>query len=117
MMFSGNELKKLRIAAGLTQEELGAACVPPMLASAIGRYESGGAMPRRGTIVRLAKALNVDPSALDSLSPYEQLKVEQAKEDFIDSEIKETLDMLNIDGKKKVAAYAQDLSKIPEYKK
>lgn len=55
------KLKELRLAAGLTMAELGAAVEPTMHASAVARYEAGERLPSWGAVVRLAAALDVTP--------------------------------------------------------
>jgi transcriptional regulator with XRE-family HTH domain len=58
----GATLRRLREAAGLTQEQLGARC--GMDLSAVSRLERGHRNPRLSTLVRLAGALGVPPAAL-----------------------------------------------------
>jgi transcriptional regulator with XRE-family HTH domain len=58
----GATVRRLRMAAGLTQEQLGAAC--DMDLSAVSRLERGHRNPRLDTLVRLARALDVPPAAL-----------------------------------------------------
>jgi transcriptional regulator with XRE-family HTH domain len=60
----GAKLRELRLAAGLTQEQLGAATSPSMQSQAIVRYESGDRGPTLAVIYRLAAALKVDPCDL-----------------------------------------------------
>lgn len=56
-------LKTLRSNAGFTQKQL--AEHAGMDTSVIARYETGGAMPRRKAIEKLAAALDLPPAALD----------------------------------------------------
>lgn len=58
----GRALRSARIAAGLTQEQVGDRC--DMDLSAISRLERGQRNPRLDTIVRLAHALEVPPATL-----------------------------------------------------
>jgi transcriptional regulator with XRE-family HTH domain len=58
----GATVRRLRRAAGLTQEQLGERC--KMDLSAISRLERGQRNPRLDTLVRLARALDVPPAAL-----------------------------------------------------
>jgi len=55
-------VRRLRKAAGLTQEQLGERC--SMDLSAVSRLERGHRNPRLDTLVRLARALGVSPAAL-----------------------------------------------------
>lgn len=56
----GARLKRIREAAGLTQEEVGDRC--GMDLSAISRLERGERNPRLTTMLRLADALDVEPA-------------------------------------------------------
>lgn len=58
----GAKMRRLRVAAGLSQEQLGLRC--GMHLSAISRLERGLRDPQLTTIVRLAGALDVTPSEL-----------------------------------------------------
>jgi transcriptional regulator with XRE-family HTH domain len=58
----GVNLKRLREAAGLSQEEVGLRC--GMQSSAVSRLERGNRNPRLTTIARLARAIEVPASAL-----------------------------------------------------
>jgi transcriptional regulator with XRE-family HTH domain len=58
----GATVRRLRKAAGLTQEQLGERC--KMDLSAVSRLERGQRNPRLDTLVRLARALDVPPAAL-----------------------------------------------------
>jgi transcriptional regulator with XRE-family HTH domain len=58
----GRALRRARLAAGLTQEQVGDLC--NMDLTAISRLERGQRNPRLDTIVRLAHALKVPPSTL-----------------------------------------------------
>jgi transcriptional regulator with XRE-family HTH domain len=58
----GATVRRLRVAAGLTQEQLGALC--GMDLSAVSRLERGNRNPRLDTLVRIARALEVPPATL-----------------------------------------------------
>jgi transcriptional regulator with XRE-family HTH domain len=58
----GTTVRRLRKAAGLTQEQLGARA--DMDLSAVSRLERGHRNPRLDTLVRIAKALDVPPATL-----------------------------------------------------
>ena len=58
----GAKVRRLRDAAGLTQEQLGARC--GMDLAAISRIERGLKDTQLSTIVRLAHALDVTPASL-----------------------------------------------------
>ena len=58
----GANVRRLRAAAGLSQEQLGELC--DMHLSAVSRLERGLRDPRLTTIMRLAKALSVTPAEL-----------------------------------------------------
>ena len=58
----GKTLRRLRVEAQLTQEEVGLRAT--MHLSAVARLEAGHRSPNLRTIVRLADALGVPPAAL-----------------------------------------------------
>ena len=58
----GKHLKKLRLAKGLTQEDLSYKCGFPL--SQIGRFERGERSPTLNTIRILAEGLGEEPSKL-----------------------------------------------------
>lgn len=62
LRLNGDDLKRLRKERGLTQE--GLADLSGVSRPAIHRVENGQQVPRRGTISKLAQALEVDPSEL-----------------------------------------------------
>lgn len=59
--FASN-LRKARLAKGISQEELGFQCL--LHRTEISLLERGGREPRLGTIAKLAGALDVDPNTL-----------------------------------------------------
>lgn len=58
----GEALRRARLAAGLTQEQVGERC--DMDLTAVSRLERGRRNPRLDTIVRLARAVDVPPAKL-----------------------------------------------------
>ena len=58
----GATVRRLRLQAGLTQEQLGERC--DMDLSAVSRLERGQRNPRLDTLVRISRALGVPPAAL-----------------------------------------------------
>ncbi len=58
----GTNLKKIRTAKNLTQEELAHRCDLPL--SQIGRFERGVRSPTLSTILILARGLKVEPKEL-----------------------------------------------------
>lgn len=56
----GERLRALRVAAGLTQQQL--ADRLKMRATNITRLENGGRTPSWDTVLRIAKALNAEPN-------------------------------------------------------
>jgi transcriptional regulator with XRE-family HTH domain len=58
----GANVRRLRLASGLTQEELAAAC--DLHPTEIGRIERGERDLRLSTVVRVARGLEVAPTAL-----------------------------------------------------
>jgi len=59
----GNNLRRVRITIGLTQDEVGAKCDPPVDGSHIGAIEAGGGL-RVDMLTRICNALKIDPSEL-----------------------------------------------------
>lgn len=55
-------IKRLRIASGLTQEQLGA--LIGISSTAVGNWEAGEFLPKGRYVVKLAGALGIDVSAL-----------------------------------------------------
>ena len=56
-MSIGENIKRIRKEKGLTQKQLGELC--GLADSAIRRYENGGANPKRETLKKIAKALDI----------------------------------------------------------
>lgn len=61
----GDNIKRIRTSKGLTQKQLGDKCNPKMADSAIRRYESRNAIPKRETLAKIADALEVSIFELD----------------------------------------------------
>ncbi len=57
-------LRRLRAARGLSQEELADLCDPPLHRTEVSLLERAGREPRLGTIVRLAHALGASVGQL-----------------------------------------------------
>jgi transcriptional regulator with XRE-family HTH domain len=59
-MKTQRRLRQLRVAANLTQQELGNLTEPPIHPSRISHFECGHARPFRGEALRLSAALDFD---------------------------------------------------------
>ncbi|MCD7956091.1 MAG: helix-turn-helix domain-containing protein [Lachnospiraceae bacterium] len=55
------KIKKIRIAKGLTQQQLGDLCDPPVAGANIRKYENGKQTPKLSTLQKIAAALGVSP--------------------------------------------------------
>lgn len=66
----GGRLRALRLARGLSQEALAEKCGKPMRYQHVAKLERGESVPKWPTVVKLAKALGVDPG--EFLPPDEQ---------------------------------------------
>ena len=115
MGYFGEKLKTIRTNKGLRQEDISRNM--GVSRQAYARFESLTFPPKYETIEKIAAALGCAPEDLTGKSPYEQLQIETAQESFIMADLEEAMDTLNNTGKQKVVEYAQDMSKIPEYKK
>jgi ribosome-binding protein aMBF1 (putative translation factor) len=60
----GAKLRELRLAAEMSQGDLGKRCSPAMQIQAIARYEAGVSGPTLAVVYRLAAALGVEPGEL-----------------------------------------------------
>ena len=69
-MISPVRLRQVRLARGLTQDELVARMGGMITKAALSLYEKGNAQPRPGVLLQLARALSVTPADLDSLSTF-----------------------------------------------
>ena len=107
----GDNIKKYRKEAGLSQDELGEKA--GVSGVAIGRYEAGTREPKYGVVLAIAEALGVDAFDLYGL---ERLTDEQ-KHDLFDDRVRllRIWDVMNDEGQKKVLGYAQDLLNTGNY--
>ena len=122
----GQNIKRIRIAKGLTQEKLGDLCEPKIAGSAIRRYENGGASPKLENLQRIAKALQVSSSELDpklneimTFNNGEEFEQTRAALlcDIKISEMKQLMKKLNDGGRDKALEQVEMLTKVPEYRK
>ena len=138
----GNNIRKIRDAKGLTQQELGDRCEPKMKDSAIRRYESGTIKPKRDSMERIARALGVsvfdlDPDylsqedlnkaikfALDNKPTSQELELMKKNYKGLTAEqtskrlqnlIKHKSKLLNNEGNQRVVDYMDDLIGNPKY--
>ena len=73
-------LRRLRLAAGLTQWQL--ACATGLSYAAVRKWERGKRQPRQASLVRLAEALGVSLEVLQG--PAEELHARRAREVGLD---------------------------------
>ena len=129
----GDKIKKIRREKNLTQKELAQklGTSPQNLA----QYENGKRNPKLKTIRQLADALDVPLYEL--VTDWGEFSQEELLDDFVNSPSQKKPDVhdykfygkfpmpyiiqdiygsLNATGKKKLADYAEDLTKIPEYR-
>lgn len=80
-MTIGEKIRKFRLEKKMTQRELGEKC--GLADSAIRRYELGGANPKFETIIKIAKALDIDFLELidDHDTEYAYLKIDRNYKD------------------------------------
>ena len=78
IMTIGEKIRKFRLEKEMTQKELGEKC--GLADSAIRRYELGGANPKFETIIKIAKALDIDfLELIDDYDPeYAYLKIDRS---------------------------------------
>lgn len=137
-MTFGKKLKTIRENRGLSQRQLGEKM--GITQQTVAQYEKIIEQPKLATIRRLAEALEVPLSDLImdwSLFSDEEIRndwgsakitnikvndmnfsnVDDFHEHVFDKLISENLKILNKAGKFKLANYASDLTKIPEYRK
>lgn len=118
MGYFGKRLKSIRTDKGLRQEDVSRAM--GISRQAYARFERLILPPKYETIQKLAAALGCSPEDLFEapvLPDPDPITKEEAAEAFILADIESALDKINLKGQQKVADYAQDISKIPEYKK
>lgn len=120
---TGEKIKKIRQSKGLTQEQLGALCDPPMAGSAIRRYENNKSNPKIQTLQKIAKALEVPVNSIrsdsdlwfdDMMSAVTNILV-KPMEDL--ARLQDSFMKLNDEGRKKANEYVDDLTKIPQYQR
>ena len=121
----GENIKTIRKKKGIKQKDL--ASDIEMTVRGLQDIEYGKTQPRIGTVLKIAKCLNVSPRTInpdlnwddyidtESLSKEVQVWDTLPDYDEDDIEIFRQLLSLNPDGKQKVLEYIQDL--IPKYKK
>ena len=139
MSVIGKNIKKYRVAQGLTQKELGQKC--GMADSAIRRYENGGANPKEETLEKIAYALGTTTSELrgkidlqlfaapSETAPSHSIGINQMSLNLVNSfhryevtietkkSINENLDKLNPTGQKEAVKRVEELTHIEKYTK
>ena len=78
-MSIGDNIKRIRLKKNLTQKKLG--LLSGMSESQIGQYETGKRNPKKDTLDKIAKALDVDVSALFGIDILFQERRQLANED------------------------------------
>lgn len=120
---TGEKIKKIRQSKGLTQEQLGALCDPPMAGSAIRRYENNKSNPKIQTLQKIAKALEVPVNSIrsdtdlwvdDMISAVSNTLV-KPMDDL--ARLQDSFMKLNDEGRNKANEYVDDLAKIQQYQK
>lgn len=132
----GNNIRKFRKAAGLTQEQLAKRC--GMATGTIQQYELGKREPRTQQQYKICHALDIEPVALvsgqtdadynenflEGMRDYlEAITIadgnpDKAKQIFENKEaLLSNFFQLNLSGQKKAIEQVELLTKIPEYKK
>ena len=122
-MSIGSNIKRIRLARGLTQKQLGELC--GMADSAIRRYESDRGNPTEKTLNRIANALHTHPGCLTNdgnyefkdVPPGEPTNLEITKQYFLNNRINEKISLLNNIGLQKALEQIELLTKIQEYLK
>ena len=121
-MTFGERVKELRLKKGLSQRELGER-MGGITQQTIAQYEKSENYPKLETIRRIAKALDVP---FDNLVPFDDglrlwiKEKNQSTQNNISGKRKaldKKIDQLNDDGIQKMSDYADDIIKIPEYRK
>lgn len=134
-MTTGENIKKYRNKAHLTQKELAAKC--GLAAITIQQYERGAREPHLETVIKISKALGVLPTLIiedlqDELAlwienhpdSYDQIVFNHSEnntnfdmylEDTIER-IKPLLELLNRDGQDVAIERIEELTQIPKYK-
>ncbi|MBR4026705.1 MAG: helix-turn-helix domain-containing protein [Lachnospiraceae bacterium] len=132
-MTIGEQLKKRRLEAKLTQKELGEKL--GITQQQIAQYESGKRIPKTETIIKIAEALGFDyydflevdietvkkvtylKKELESLNHVQKELEEYFADDTknLDLEILQNFRKLNKSGQKEAAKRVQELTEIPRY--
>lgn len=119
-MSIGEDIKRMRIEKNMTQQELGQKL--GVSQQMIGQWETGKANPKKETIEKIAKALDVDPYSLysfdmasEELEKIINQRISQDKENK--DKLLDNYRKLNDTGKSRLIDYSEDLTKIPEYQK
>lgn len=117
-MSIGEDIKRMRIEKNMTQQELGQKL--GVSQQMIGQWETGKANPKKETIEKIAKALDVDPYSLysfdmasEELEKIINQRISQEKEN--EDKLLDNYRKLNDTGKSRLIDYGEDLTKIPEY--
>lgn len=120
-MSIGEDIKRMRIEKNMTQQELGQK-LGGISQQQIGRWESDKANPKKETIEKIAKALDVDPYSLYSFDlANEELEksinqnISQKGEN--EDKLLDNYRKLNDTGQDKAIEQVELLTKIPEYQK
>ena len=121
-MTIGERVKELRLKKGLSQRELGER-MGGITQQTNAQYEKSENYPKLETIRRIAKALDVP---FDKLVPFDdglRLWIKEKKQSTQNNisgkrkALDKKIDQLNDDGIQKMSDYADDIIKIPEYRK
>ena len=121
-MTFGERVKELRLKKGLSQRELGER-MGGITQQTIAQYEKSENYPKLETSRRIAKALDVP---FDNLVPFDdglRLWIKEKKQSTQNNisgkrkALDKKIDQLNDDGIQKMSDYADDIIKIPEYRK
>lgn len=121
MEIDGAKIKEVRIRKGLTQKQLGDLC--GIADSNIRKYENNKQNPKIETVKKIASALGVGIEVLEGLETFDSGEEFTKRRNEILNRISNkdtitnTFNIMNEKGQQKLAEYAEDLVKIPEYRK
>ena len=121
MEIDGAKIKEVRIRKGLTQKQLGDLC--GIADSNIRKYENNKQNPKIETVKKIASALGVGIEVLEGLETFDSGEEFTKRRNEIlnrisnKDTINNTFNIMNEKGQQKLAEYAEDLAKIPEYRK
>lgn len=113
-MAIGDQIKKAREAAGLSQVEL--AKMLGISKGSVGNYESGYSSPKEDILLRIMNTLNIDANFLFS-GLYDS--VEKSISPLVDAKkahLTQLYDSLNGEGQTLVVDYAEHIASKPQYK-